>query len=94
MITKLKPCPFCGSEALTRSVDQGCLPSFMDIEKQDEIMSRTPYVSTCSLSCDECGATVQGYATTDKLKIAVLDTDLFDKAVEDCYRKWNRRVSE
>lgn len=83
MNIELKPCPFCGGEALTRSVDGGCLPSFMDLEKQREIRQKTPYVTTCTLSCDECGA-------TDDLN----NDDLYNKAVEDCYRKWNRRVKE
>ena len=88
MITELKPCPFCGNSALTRSVDGGCLPLFMDLEKQQEIMSKTPYTISCSLSCDECGARIEGYAATDNLNNGYI----FDKAIEDCYQKWNRRT--
>lgn len=85
----LKPCPFCGSEDLTRCVDGGCLPSFIGPEKQKEIQSATPYVTTCSIECIECGARIEGYARSRDLY-----HDIYHEAINDCYRKWNRRVSK
>lgn len=83
----LKPCPFCGSEDLTRCVGGGYLPSFIDPEKENEILSKTPYAITCTLECDDCGARVEGYAASDK----ALDSTLYDRAINNCFKKWNRR---
>lgn len=84
----LKRCPFCGGKKLSRSVDGGCLPSFIDMEQID-IWEKTPYVTTCSLSCDNCGAMIEGYAAS-----ANPNDDLYTKAIQNCYEKWNRRAEE
>lgn len=90
MITKiLAPCPFCGNNDLTGCVDGGCLPSFIGPEKQEEIRSVTPYVTTCSLECNECGARIEGYAGSNDIY-----DDIYHKAINDCIRKWNRRVTK
>ena len=83
----VKVCPFCGSEDLTGCVDGGCLPSFISKEKQNEILSETPYVTTCSIECNECGARIEGYAASNDI-----DFDVYHGALIDCLRKWNRRV--
>lgn len=91
--TELKSCPFCGGHALHISVDGGCLPSItyrnMGRDKREEIWTKTPYVTSCSLYCDECGAMVEGYAAS-----ADPNDDLYNKAIENCYEKWNRRADE
>jgi hypothetical protein len=87
MMEELKPCPFCGGNKLTRSVDGGILPTFMTNDKQMDIWEKTPYVTTCSLSCDDCSAMIEGYAAS-----ANSDDDLYTKAIENCYEKWNRRA--
>ena len=88
-IVELKPCPFCGSKKLARSVDGGILPSFIDVDKQYEIFEKTPYVTSCELSCELCGAQVEGYAASDNLH-----DDLYEKAIKNCYEKWNRRCTD
>lgn len=90
-IIELKPCPFCGGNKLVRSVDGGCLPSFIERDHftTEEILLKTPYVTSCQLMCESCGASVEGYATSDNL-----NDDIYNKAVDDCYKKWNRRTSE
>lgn len=87
MIIEVKPCPFCGGNSLTRSVNGGILPMFMDNDKIDEIWGKTPYVTTCELSCDDCGAMIEGYAASDNS-----EDDLYSKAIKNCYEKWNRRT--
>lgn len=83
----IKPCPFCGGDELIRSVDGGILPSYIDIDKEVEILKKTPYVSTCALRCKSCGAEVEGYAASNNW-----NDDLCNKAIDDCYKKWNRRT--
>ena len=87
---KLKPCPFCGGKALVRSVDGGILPSYIGEEETIEILDTTPYVVSCVLYCDSCGARVEGYAASSDLN----DVSLYDNAIDDCYRKWNRREND
>ena len=88
MITQtLKPCPFCGNNDFTGSVDGGCLPSFIAPEKQKEILTKTRYVTTCSIACNECGARIEGYAGSNDLY-----NDIYHEAINECYRKWNRRI--
>ena len=86
---ELKPCPFCGGKELVRSVNGGVLPAFMDVDKQYEIFEKTPYVTSCELSCELCGAQVEGYAASNNLH-----DDLYEKAIKDCYEKWNRRAND
>lgn len=85
----LKKCPFCGGDELIRSVDGGVWPSCIDIDKQIEMLEKTPYVTTCSLRCESCGAEVEGYAASSNL-----DDDLYNKSIDDCYKKWNRRADK
>lgn len=87
--TVLKECPFCGGNRLSRSVDGGCLPSFMDENQLTDVWRKTPYVTTCSLYCDDCGATMEGYAASENS-----NDDLYTKAIENCYEKWNRRTQK
>ena len=87
--TVLKECPFCGGNKLSRSVDGGVLPSFMEEDTQMDILEKAPYVTTCSLSCDDCGAMIEGFAASENS-----NDDLYTKAIENCYEKWNRRASE
>ena len=89
MTYELKPCPFCGGNNLTRSVDGGILPGFVikEDDSQMDIWEKTPYATTCSLSCDDCGAMIEGYAASAN------SDDLYTKAIENCYEKWNRRVT-
>lgn len=86
-MTDLRECPFCGGEGLVMSVNGGVLPSFMDMDKQCEIMEKTHYVVTCEVSCDSCGAKIEGWAAS----ISKYD-DLSEKAIKNCYEKWNRRA--
>ena len=83
---EIKPCPFCGCKEITRCVDGGCLPSFIDPETQKQIIEETPYYVTCSAECNNCGARIEAYAK------GVSIHDLYTKAIENCYRKWNRRI--
>lgn len=86
---ELKPCPFCGGERLAGSINGGILPSFIGADKQCEIMEKTPYVATCELYCESCGAKIEGWAAS----ISKYD-DLSEKAIKNCYEKWNRRVGD
>ena len=85
MMQELKPCPFCGSSNLARSVDGGILPDFIDSARFD--YREKPYYITCTLTCDDCGAMLQGYTATSKHE----DCDP-DDAIEDAYSKWNTRA--
>lgn len=87
-MNELKPCPFCGGNKLTRSVNGGILPTIMDEDKRNKIWERTPFVTTCELYCDNCGAMIEGYAASDNP-----NDDTYTKAVENCYEKWNRRIN-
>lgn len=86
---ELRPCPFCGGKKLARSVDGGILPSYIDLDEQFEIFEKTPYVVSCVLQCELCGARMEGYAASNNLP-----DDLSAKAIENCYEKWNRRAEE
>ena len=85
MTQELKPCPFCGSSNLARSVDGGILPDFIDSARFD--YREKPYYITCTLTCDDCGAMLQGYTATGKHE----DCDP-DDAIDDAYNKWNTRA--
>lgn len=85
---ELKPCPFCGCDKLTMSVNGGVLPTIMDEDKRNEIWEKTPYVNTCELSCNDCGAMIEGYAASNNL-----EDDTYDKAIDNCVEKWNRRAT-
>lgn len=85
-VDKLLPCPFCGGESLTTSVDGGITPTYMDLDTQEKIWAENKYVATCTVICDSCGATVQGYYATSE------NDDLISaRATIDCFKKWNRR---
>ncbi len=86
---KLKSCPFCGGDRLVRSVNGGMLPSYIDQDQAMDIYENTPNVITCMLQCSICGAQVEGYAASNKC----ID-DLYEKAIENCYTKWNRRAND
>ena len=84
----LRNCPFCGSDRLVRSVNGGVLPSYMGPDEQLEIFEKTPYVVTCELSCELCGARVEGYSASD-----IFRNDTCEKAIKNCYEKWNKRCA-
>lgn len=86
---KLKPCPFCGGDDLIRSVDGGILPSYLSLDEEMDIYEKTPNVIKCMLKCCICGAQVEGYAASNKCV-----NGLYEKAVENCYTKWNRRAKD
>ena len=81
----LKPCPFCGGTALTRSVNGGCLPPFLTKEIGESIYVNFKYYMTVYLYCDHCGATITGCAFSNN------SPDLYDEAVKTTYKKWNNR---
>lgn len=85
----MKNCPFCGGNNLSRSVDGGCLPIFLNEDQQTYIRENTPYTVCCSLSCDNCGAMIEDYAASSSP-----DEYLYIAAIENCYKKWNRRSKE
>ena len=88
-VDKLLPCPFCGGESLTISVDGGITPVYMDLDTQEKIWAENKYVATCTVICDSCGASVQGYYATSE------DYDLINaRAAIDCFDKWNRRAGK
>lgn len=83
---ELLPCPFCYGDSLTVSVDGGIMPSFLSIEEKVKIATEKRYVTTCTVTCDSCGASVQGYYAASE------ENDLINaSAVLDCFKKWNRR---
>lgn len=85
-VDKLLPCPFCGGESLTVSVDGGIMPDFLSIDEKVKIATEKKYVTTCTVTCDSCGATVQGYHAAKE------DDNLINaRATIDCFKKWNRR---
>ena len=84
-MSELKPCPFCGCEAFTRSVDGGVLPWI--VEERGGIPEK--YYTTCTLWCDTCGAQIEGYASSD------ITTDgLYERAIDNCYNAWNTRAEQ
>lgn len=85
--TELKPCPFCGCNKLTMSVNGGILPAIMDEDERNDIWENTPLVTTCELYCNNCGAMIEGYAASNNS-----EDDIYDKAIENCVEKWNRRA--
>lgn len=86
---KLKPCPFCGGNDFERSVDGGILPSYISEDEMFTVLDKTPYVVSCMVRCESCGAQMEGYAASDNT-----NENLYDKAICDCYRKWNRRAKD
>lgn len=86
---ELLPCPFCGGENLTISVDGGIAPDYLDFDTQAKIWTENKYVTTCTVICDLCGATVQGYSARNDNT-----TDIADDAKADCFKKWNGRASK
>ena len=88
-LTELKPCPFCGCESLTISVDGGIAPDFLSIDEKVKIATNKKYVTTCTVACDSCGASVQGYHAASE------NNNLINAlAALDCFKKWNRRAGE
>lgn len=88
-VDELLPCPFCGGESLTISVDGGITPVYMDLDTQEKIWAENKYVATCTVICDSCCASVQGYYASSE------DDDLISaRATIDCFKKWNRRAGK
>lgn len=86
-LDELRPCPFCGGESLTVSVDGGITPDFLSIDEKVKIATEKKYVTTCTVTCDSCVASVQGYHAARE------DNDLINAlATIDCFKKWNRRT--
>lgn len=85
-VDKLLPCPFCGGESLTISVDGGITPTYLDFDTQEKIWAKNKYVATCTVICDSCGASVQGYHASNEV-----DDLISALATIDCFKKWNRR---
>lgn len=79
---ELLPCPFCGGEAFTRSVNGGILPWI--VEERGGIPEK--YYTTCTLWCDTCGAQIEGYSASD-----ITTEGLYKRAIENCYTAWNTR---
>ena len=79
----LLPCPFCGGEELTRSVDGGVLPWI--VEQRGEVTG--PYYTTCTIYCDTCGCELQWYAASD-----TTCAGLYEQAIENTYNAWNTRA--
>ena len=85
-VDKLLSCPFCDGESLTVSVDDGITPDFLSIDEKVKIATEKKYVTTCTVTCDSCGASMQGYHAARE------DNDLINAlAAIDCFKKWNRR---
>lgn len=81
----LKPCPFCGGENFTRSVNGGILPGYLKQKEESYLYLNFKYHMSADLWCDRCGAHVSAYAVSN------YRTDLFDETLENLYNKWNER---
>lgn len=83
----LKPCPFCGCDKLTRSVNGGCLPGYITGTRETIIYNTYDYYMSCEIWCDRCGVLVADYAASNNRS-----DDLYEEAIQNTYNKWNRRA--
>lgn len=81
----LKPCPFCGCDHFTRSIDGGILPYYLSEKEQTRLYLSYKYTMSGDLWCDDCGARMSAYTVSND------NSDLFDETVKALYDKWNER---
>ena len=74
---------------MTISIDGGIAPDYLDFDTQAQIWSENKYVTTCTITCDSCGATMQGYEARKESSSLISAY-----AMLDCFDKWNRRAGK
>ena len=82
----LKPCPFCGGENFTRSVNGGILPSYLSQKEETRLYLNYKYQMSADLWCDKCGAHIAAYVVSKENR-----DSMFDEVLEKLYNKWNER---
>ena len=83
---ELKPCPFCGGENFTRSVNGGILPSYLSQKEETRLYLNYKYQMSADLWCDRCGAHIAEYVVSNENR-----DNLYDEVLEKLYNKWNER---
>lgn len=81
-INKLKPCPFCKSEEIVRSVDVAIWPDYMSPDDIIRFDTDDKVPITTTIYCDNCGCQIQQW-----------DFDR-DVSINLAYDHWNKRANE